>query len=558
MPTYTVQQESPRVPVRASAAPSSVYSEDFDSAMPDQDVPPVPPLKGQQGSYHPSEHAHAQQKINDYGPQVRQSRLPIFKQVRSMLQKPPALTTPGNPKWDEYTGELSDSGKSSQVQPSKYTSPYKGAFQARRRSPERPNKLKKNASPTRSTKSNKSRRNASPVSILRDNELTRPNETLTTRPNNDDTEWSPISPVSPISPILDEVPEQDQDMIPGPLLPNVVRAPQPPPQPSLPQTPPSHKKIKRKPAPRSTYTPENHPPPPPSPQHSPTFSIDMKVRVIDDKDADPEEPSPQPEPSSHFSWTTYAPSLAPSRQSTDTNASKFPKRHSSLLRAAHEEQPNSRFSWSTVATNTTTPHLRPESPPPSPPPPIPAKYSTPTPQMQSIVSRRRPIPRLEKEEWAPPPPRKNSAGSATPQNTTPISSHTARPLPVPPRHGSGSSTPTSTHTAAGKALPPPPSASPNLTHLQQLEVQQQNLIHQRRNVQKGITELEKIERASPMDVPFATVRDTKRKLDEHRRRLEEILLEERDVGVRITRARRKEEREEGWDGEGIWVRRVTG
>ena len=52
------------------------------------------------------------------------------------------------------------------------------------------------------------------------------------------------------------------------------------------------------------------------------------------------------------------------------------------------------------------------------------------------------------------------------------------------------------------------------------------------------------------------VRDAKKRLEEHRRRLEEVVLEGREVGIAISRARRKEG--EGVGTEGLWVRRVTG
>lgn len=113
------------------------------------------------------------------------------------------------------------------------------------------------------------------------------------------------------------------------------------------------------------------------------------------------------------------------------------------------------------------------------------------------------------------------------------------------------------HTASGrKALPPPPelasSSKLNLSHLESLLLQEKDLIRQRQNVQKSIYELEKIEKASPMDVSFAQVRDAKKQLEERRTTLEEVLLEEREVGIAISRARRKEGAEEG-----LWVRRVT-
>lgn len=541
MPTYTIQRDPPWVPERASAAPTapSIYSDDDHEDMPDANASGAPPLK-YKGSYHPSYHAHPQQQINDFGPQVRQSRLPIFKQVRSMLHKPPPLTTPGNPKWDEYTGELSDTGKPSHVQPSTYVSPWEGAFQARRRSPDRPNKLRKNPSPERLAKS---QRSPSPVSILEDE--IKPTVPLKAGRQNPQA-FSPVSPVSPLSPIHDEVPPEDHDLIPGPLSANVRRPQQ---QQTAPHTPVAKPQIKRKPAPRSTSTTENQPPSPPSAhQKTPSQSSDMDARMIDDKDAEPE---PQ-QPTSHFSWTTYAPSIVPAgRASTDTmpsmraRMSKPPSVYPEV-----QEDPHSRFSWSTVNTN-----MKPDSPPPSPPPPIPTKYTSPP--MQSILSRQRPIKRTEREEWAPPPsqsreraaggtPRTarpgDASGSATPTSATTASTKTGRKLTAHPN-------------SSTKALPPPPSLSPanKLTHLESLLARERDLQLQRRNVEKAIMELEKIEKASPLDVPFATVREAKRRLLGHRVRLAEVQLEEREVGVLVSRARRKEGEEEG-----LWVRRVTG
>lgn len=66
-------------------------------------------------------------------------------------------------------------------------------------------------------------------------------------------------------------------------------------------------------------------------------------------------------------------------------------------------------------------------------------------------------------------------------------------------------------------------------------------------------DLENIEKASPLEVNFNQVRDAKKRLEDHRKRLDEVKLEEREIGVAISRARRKEGEEEG-----LWVRRVTG
>ena len=89
-----------------------------------------------------------------------------------------------------------------------------------------------------------------------------------------------------------------------------------------------------------------------------------------------------------------------------------------------------------------------------------------------------------------------------------------------------------------------------------LLTQEKNIVMQRRNIERAITDLENVERASPLEVSFAAVRDAKRKLEERRETLREVKMEEMDIGIRIARARR---REDFGEGEGtLWVRRVTG
>lgn len=94
------------------------------------------------------------------------------------------------------------------------------------------------------------------------------------------------------------------------------------------------------------------------------------------------------------------------------------------------------------------------------------------------------------------------------------------------------------------------------SHIEMLLTQEKNLVMQRRNIERAIADLEKVEHASPLDVSFAAVRDAKRKLEERRETLREVKMEEMDIGIRIARARRREDFSEG---EGtLWVRRVTG
>jgi hypothetical protein len=113
----------------------------------------------------------------------------------------------------------------------------------------------------------------------------------------------------------------------------------------------------------------------------------------------------------------------------------------------------------------------------------------------------------------------------------------------------------SSSSGGAKQLPAPPpdtngSDSPP-THLEELLRTQQDKVHQRTNIERLVTSLSALETASPLDVSFGQLRDAKRKLEELRVTLDEVKLEEREIGIAISRARRKEGEEEG-----LWVRRV--
>ena len=111
-------------------------------------------------------------------------------------------------------------------------------------------------------------------------------------------------------------------------------------------------------------------------------------------------------------------------------------------------------------------------------------------------------------------------------------------------------------TASGKKLPLAPelvAPKKRLTHLEYLLLQEQDIVRQRRNIEKMIFDNAKIERSSPIELPFSAYKDGQKRLAEHQAMLAEVKLEERQIGIAISRARRKE-----GEDEGLWVRRVTG
>lgn len=423
--------------------------------------------------------------------QTRTARMPIFKQVRSMLSNNRTTGNSSSPtsaiKWDEYSGEISEHGKEARVKPSTYKSPYEGILKPRRLSPGAARRAEQ--------------RDRSPVSVLVDEDF----QLL-------DKEPGAMSPPNsrPVSPISDM---ESHYVAPLQLDSSIAARPR--------TEGNATGQVKRKPVASQI---EDFPPVGES-RVMPNSSHGL--------------PTHTDEPSSRFSWTTAAVSDAP-RQSTDT---RFSRQQRSVT--DNETHYNSHFSWSTVASAVPM-GLREQTPPPSPPP-VPLQYlEAPNygpPPTQSILSRQRPTKKVDKPEWAPPPA---PTTTLTPRSLTPrvyrIEDHDVSTTPG---------------ADGKKRLPLPPLfTEKSLSHLESLLTQEKNIVMQRRNIERSIIDLERIEKASPLEVSFADVRNAKKKLEERRGVLDEIRKEEMDIGIRIARARRKED---FGDGEGtLWVRRVTG
>ncbi|GAB7363030.1 hypothetical protein MBLNU230_g3323t1 [Neophaeotheca triangularis] len=513
MPTYTIFEDPPwKKDGRASMAPtaSSVYSEDVgDASMSLAEPPsPLPPQHRDDDNNNNTPdrfHAHPQQQINDHGPQQRTSKLPIFQQVRSMLHKPSPLVTPNNTtKWDQFSGGPSLPRKAAQVKPDSHVNPYQGAFEARHHSSER---------------AKSAQRDVSPVSVLQDDDI-KPTVPLKAGRNTPSIH-SPVSSLSTAT--IDHFDHQP---------PNAYL------QPSQGKTAKLPKSIKRKPVSTSSRSASENIPP----QRKPS-TLSSSSSPGDGAAQNNEGPR------SRFSWTTVATSVAPHRQSMDTNVTKTTE--------PQQDTPQlpSRFSWSTINTAPTN-HGHMESEAPEPPPPIPQQYAnnqqyTKNTPMQSILSRSRPIQRQE-EQWTP--PRKTS--SPVSRTGTPTSRTKTYPSNLTPN--STSATTGGNNSGKAKKLPPPPAPSIPQSHLDDLLSQEKDVQQQRRNIAKAIADLEKVEKASPLEVTFAQVKDAKRELERLRRRMDEVSLEEAEVGRAIVRARRKEEASDGFQGSGLWVRRVTG
>ncbi|RMZ71433.1 hypothetical protein GMOD_00006540 [Pyrenophora seminiperda CCB06] len=219
----------------------------------------------------------------------------------------------------------------------------------------------------------------------------------------------------------------------------------------------------------------------------------------------------------------------------------------SRLRDQEDEVPESRFSWTTHNSGQTyqqspfqhTQH----SPPPSPPEPLqqppPPQRKTPSPPSSStttpttatapapaaphssILSRRRPIPQ---SNILPPTPPKPT------MSPHPLTSYT------------------NTNTGTSKALPQPPTHLSCHDHIQLLEAQQDDLRIRRNNVYRLLRDLNNAAPPNPLLTDFKKQRvaDARKKAFEEE--LQQIRQEEHDVGLKLHRAWKKREREDGGGG----------
>lgn len=417
--------------------------------------------------------------VSDHGPSTtRQTRLPIFDQVRNILNKSSTTT---DKKSGEMPANFPDSGAKA--------STWDNVFSTRRYSP--------------SLKSLTTKKNSSNVSILRDSETS-------------SVASGQSSPAS--SPA--------RSMAPSQISVNSVS--------QLPRGVTAKNQVKRKPvvSPSSSAS-ENMPP--------------QDLLTVPDAHGQ-----------SRFSWSTAAPSLLTKRASTDTTTT------------GNGRPPLvSHFSWTTIGTSAAPTPME-EAEEPTALPPMPSaqnekSYFSERPN-ESILSRKRPVQRSDKEEWTPSTPRQRAATGASDESTphaTPASTPRARTFSLslsqetPKRAGPISNSSTPTASSGKKALPSIPGMSNKQdSYVEMLLNQEKNIVMQRRNIERAITDLENVERASPLEVSFAAVRDAKRKLEERRETLREVKLEEMDIGIKIARARRREDFDEGEGA--LWVRRVTG
>jgi hypothetical protein len=94
-------------------------------------------------------------------------------------------------------------------------------------------------------------------------------------------------------------------------------------------------------------------------------------------------------------------------------------------------------------------------------------------------------------------------------------------------------------------------------HVESLQAQLDDLFTQRSNVQRVLRDLLKPEASNPLTTTFRGEREREKRVQALREELNEIALAEHDVGLKLHRAHKKREREEGGEGTTLWIKRVT-
>ncbi|KAL8837592.1 MAG: hypothetical protein Q9170_002469 [Blastenia crenularia] len=180
-----------------------------------------------------------------------------------------------------------------------------------------------------------------------------------------------------------------------------------------------------------------------------------------------------------------------------------------------EDQPPSRFSVTTYATTAynsppATPETTHDSPTQTPPP--------------SILNRKRPVP---------------VAGIPTKRKPTPSEAEQARE---------------NRHT---KTLPKSPPEVEAQTRVASLQASLDNLRRRKNNIQTVLYELTNVVQPSSITYDIAAKKEIKRTVEGLNKELAEVMKEEHETGLQLHRAWKREDSNSAYEPTTLWVRRVT-
>ncbi|KAF2761015.1 hypothetical protein EJ05DRAFT_250209 [Pseudovirgaria hyperparasitica] len=166
----------------------------------------------------------------------------------------------------------------------------------------------------------------------------------------------------------------------------------------------------------------------------------------------------------------------------------------------------------------------------------------PVPRYTGFIDNRRPRP-------------SSLADSLTTVNTKNTTATTRKPVP----HRVASSTAASIMTnATAKALPPPPMDLDPKDRIANLEARMGDLYVQKSNITRIIADLKETKPQNPLLSDIAKRREDERRLQELEEQLHNIVSEEHETGVSLSRAwRKRDEENPEFSSSVLWIHRVT-
>ena len=241
----------------------------------------------------------------------------------------------------------------------------------------------------------------------------------------------------------------------------------------------------------------------------------------------PSHSSGQPSPSTPSIQEQPSPKIVsadfPPRDTSLNDPNQIGARfHSDLQHMSLQDQPQSRFSTTTVATTAYDNGSPPQTPDMASGPP--SNTTTPS----SILNRKRPV--------------------AT-------SGMNVKRKPTPSEIPSG--TPNSVSRTDSKSLPKPPPDAPIENPVQILQAKQDVLRRRRRNLQTVIHELTNVVQPSSVAYDRASRTEIKKTVLGLEKELSEVVKDEHETGLRLHRAWKRHDDFAAYEPTSIWVRRVT-
>jgi hypothetical protein len=308
------------------------------------------------------------------------------------------------------------------------------------------------------------------------------------------------------------------------------------------------------------------------------------VEEVEEEEETYEEPATPVMSAQRFSESESRPGTAQTTTTMDKRQSYSVKPIDSTPKSEASRDtpnPNSRFSWTTQATNTTynkqSPPQTPSDMPPLPTAPHPdaASYNF---QPGGVMTRSRPVPSSKNYNTYQDSMENSPVSTPTEPTGRKIVSgflaagaigNSLHPPPSPYHSRAGSNlsrTPSITSPIGSgpsrgpdKALPPTPQELQSRgDHVSELQARLDDLMTQRRNVERVLKDLTRPEALNPLNTNFKIEREREKRVAALRDELNEIGMQEHDIGLKLHRAQRRAERDEGYEGfTTLWVRRVT-